>query len=148
MFENRWKLTCTLKDFTFDMWDFLFSITETLSALRHSLICIRICCCFYSYVTYICAWTHIEWQKCIWQPWTVANSVLNCEIRLRTGFGGHKDTWADLHEDLLIAHGLTARCAFCRNVKASYFLSFRIDFNVDIHDNVPTQHCMSTVIAT
>lgn len=68
-------------------------------------------------MTYNCAWSHIEW--CTWQPWTIANSVLNCEIRLRTGFGGHKDTWADLHEDLLIAHSPTVGCAFCHNVKAS-----------------------------
>lgn len=71
----------------------------------------------FSQVTYNCAWSHIEW--CTWQPWTIANSVLNCEIRLRTGFGGHKDTWADLHENLLIAHSPTVGCAFCHNVKAS-----------------------------
>ena len=58
---------CVLKDFTFDMWDFLFSITENTKALRHSLICLLhvVYCCFYSYVTYISAWSHIQMQKCM-----------------------------------------------------------------------------------
>lgn len=112
-----------LKDFIFDMWDFLFGISKALRALRHLLKCIlqAICCCFYLYVTYCCTWSHIERQKCMWQLWTAANSILNHEIRLRTGFGGHKDMWTDLHEDLLIAHGPTFKCAFCRNLKASFF---------------------------
>lgn len=77
--DGHWR---ELKDFIFDMWDFLFGITKALRALRHSLKCILqvICRCFYLYVTYSCTWSHIERQKCMWQLWTVANSILNCEI--------------------------------------------------------------------